>query len=155
MISQIDRLLITVDDDFYRLNDFNYPCSLYLTPEVIISLQQVFNGEDVTTLLVPRQIKQDEKNNVELEFYRLAENWKYETASLSSITKKTIHKDYLKIIEMGQDVLPFILRSLLEDTDHWFVTLKKISKEDPIPAGATFPDAVNGWLKWGQEKGLI
>lgn len=26
---QIDRLLVTIDDDFYRLNDCNYPCSLY------------------------------------------------------------------------------------------------------------------------------
>ena len=26
---QLDRLLVTVDDDFYRLNDRNYPCSLY------------------------------------------------------------------------------------------------------------------------------
>ena len=116
-------------------------------------MQQVSKGGDVPT--VPRQIKQDEKNHVELEFYRLAENWKHETASLSSIIEKTNHKDYLKIIEMGQNVLPFILRSLSEDADHWFVALKKISKEDPIPAGATFTDSVRGWLKWGEKNQLI
>ncbi len=121
---------------------------------VIISLQQVA-GEDVFTSPVPSLTEQDEKNYLELEFYRLAENWKHETASLSSIKKKVTHQDYLKIVDMGEDVLPFILRSLLKEPDHWFVALKNISKEDPIPSGATFQDSVNGWLKWGQEKGLI
>ena len=123
--------------------------------QVIFSLQQVVNEENGSTLLRSSPSSQAEKNYLELEFYRLAENWKHETASSSSISKKIKHKDYVRIIEMGQDVLPFILRSLLNEHEHWFVALKKISKEDPIPAGATFSDAVNGWLKWGQEKGLI
>jgi hypothetical protein len=92
---------------------------------------------------------------LELEFYRRAENWKYETSSLSSITKKMRHQDYLKIIEMGVDVLPFILRSLMKEPDHWFVALKSITNEDPISYGASFQDAVNGWLAWGRERDLI
>jgi hypothetical protein len=92
---------------------------------------------------------------LELEFYRRAENWKYETSSFSSITKKMRHQDYLKIIEMGVNVLPFILRSLMKEPDHWFVALKSITNEDPIPYGASFQDSVNGWLAWGRERDLI
>ena len=123
--------------------------------EAIVSLQQIFNEEDMLALPVTRQTKQDKQNDLELEFYRLAENWKHETASLSSVTKKMNHKDYIKIIKMGQAVLPFILRSLLKEPDYWFVALKKISNEDPNPVGATFSDSVTGWLQWGKKNQLI
>jgi putative addiction module CopG family antidote len=120
-----------------------------------IATEQVIDSEAVFESLKSIPIEQNENNYLELEFYRLAENWKHETASLSSISKKINHQNYLKIVEMGNAVLPFILRALLKEPDHWFVALKNISKEDPIPSGATFQDSVNGWLKWGQEKGLI
>jgi hypothetical protein len=47
---------------------------------------------------------------------------------------------------MGGNVLPFILRSLMKEPDHWFVALKSITNEDPIPYGASFQDSVNGWI---------
>jgi putative addiction module CopG family antidote len=120
-----------------------------------IATGQEIDGEAVFTSLGSSLSKQSPKKYLELEFYRLAENWKHETASFSSISKKINHQDYVKIVAMGNDVLPLILRSLLQEPDHWFVALKNISKEDPIPAGTTFSDSVSGWLKWGQEKGLI
>lgn len=101
------------------------------------------------------RLLQERENHLELEFYRLAENWKHETAALSSIKKKVNHQDYLRIIDIGRDVLPFILRSLLRDPDRWFVALKNISQEDPIPPDSTFQQAVSGWLQWGREQKLI
>jgi hypothetical protein len=101
------------------------------------------------------QKKPIEKKNLQQDFNRLAARWKSETESLSSIKKKITHPDYLNIIEMGYEVIPIILQSLLKEPDHWFVALNKISGEDPISYGASFQDAVIGWLQWGQRKGLF
>jgi hypothetical protein len=101
------------------------------------------------------QKKLTEKKNVQKEFNRLATRWKSETESLSSIKKKITHPDYLKIIEMGYEVIPIILQSLLKEPDHWFVALNKISGENPISYGASFQEAVIGWLQWGQRKGFF
>jgi putative addiction module CopG family antidote len=133
--------------------------SIYLKPEHERFIQaQIEKGEyshpDEAIDEAFRLLK-DRENCLELQFYRLAENWKYETASISSIKKKVNHQDYLRIVEMGRDVLPFILRSLLREPDCWFVALKSISQEDPILPGATFQQAVSGWLQWGREQRLI
>jgi hypothetical protein len=101
------------------------------------------------------QKKPVDKKSLQQEFNRLATRWKSDTESLSSIKKKITHPDYLKIIEMGYEVVPIILQSLLKEPDHWFVALNKISGEDPISYGASFQEAVIGWLQWGQRKGFF
>jgi hypothetical protein len=108
-----------------------------------------------STQWILSQKKPTEKKNLQQEFNLLSTRWKSETESLSSIKKKITHPDYLKIIEMGSEVIPIILQSLLKDPDHWFVALNKISGENPISYGASFQDAVIGWLQWGQSKGFF
>jgi hypothetical protein len=108
-----------------------------------------------STQWILNQKKPTEKKNLQQEFNRLATRWKSETESLSSVKKKTTHPDYLKIIEMGSEVIPIILQSLLKEPDHWFVALNKISSENPISYGASFQEAVIGWLQWGQRKGFF
>lgn len=108
-----------------------------------------------STQWILSQKKPTEKKNLQQEFNQLAARWKSETESLSSIKKKITHPDYLKIIEMGYEVIPIILQSLLKEPDHWFVALNKISGENPISYGASFQEAVIGWLQWGQRKGLF
>ena len=45
--------------------------------EFIFSLQQVVNGEEILTSPGSSLINQNDKNHLELKFYRLAENWKH------------------------------------------------------------------------------
>ena len=95
------------------------------------------------------------KNLKQKEFVQLAAKWKEETAGSSSLSKKLINLSYLRIIAMGEIVVPLILQELKHSPDHWFVALKAITNADPVVNGASFDEAVNDWLKWGQNQGLI
>jgi len=95
------------------------------------------------------------KNLKQKEFAELAVKWKEETAGSSSISKKLLNLSYLRIIAMGEIVVPLILQELKHSPDHWFVALKAITNADPVANGANFDQAVNAWLKWGQNQGLI
>ena len=92
--------------------------------------------------------------SIEEEFHQLAANWRSETTAFSSLRKKVNNANYLKIIEMGQAVLPLILKSMSAEPQHWFVALKSISGEDPVPHGANFYEAVDAWLAWGRAKSV-
>lgn len=89
------------------------------------------------------------------KFEKLANDWYEETCGFSSITKKITNFNYLKIIALGQAVVPLILHSLAQRPDHWFVALKALTDQDPIKPGDNFEQAVEAWLNWGKKEGLI
>jgi hypothetical protein len=92
---------------------------------------------------------------LELEFRELVKKWRKETQHISSVKKMIKHPAYQRIIEMGQEVLPLLLRELNSHRDHWLVALNAITGEDPAPEDATFTEAVDAWLAWGREKGYL
>ncbi len=95
--------------------------------------------------------------DMEGTFRELAEQWHRETDYLSSISKKINHPAYRAIIDMGNPVVPLLLRELRDRPGLWFEALKKITGETPVPAEAKSDprQAREAWLRWGQEKGLI
>ena len=86
-------------------------------------------------------------------FNELASRWQNETCGLSSITKKITNFNYLKIIAMGKTVVPLILP--LSSQNHWFVALKALTDQDPTSPNSSFEEAVEAWLNWGKQEGLI
>lgn len=89
------------------------------------------------------------------EFKSHVERWKRATIHASSLSKMTTHPSYRRLMGMGRDILPFLLRELSERPDHWLVALNAITGEDPAPAGSTFTKAVDAWLAWGRRKGYL
>lgn len=85
---------------------------------------------------------------VEERFRRLAANWRAETAYLSSSTEMFEHPAYREIIELGQDVVPLLLRDLEKEPDHWFWALMVITSANPVsPADAGNLDRMaEAWL---------
>lgn len=92
---------------------------------------------------------------LELEFRAHANKWRRDTQHTSSVTKMITHSSYLRIIGMGREIIPLLLRELDEHRDHWLVALNAITGEDPAPEGGNFNDAVEAWLAWGREKGCL
>jgi len=41
------------------------------------------------------------------------------------------------------------------DSAEWFWALNAITGTDPVPAGSTFQEAAEAWLKWGRERGYL
>ena len=97
--------------------------------------------------------RRDDDSALEQLFHEHVERWKSETGHLSSVAKMVIHPSYLRIIGLGHEGLPLILRELRKRPDHWLIALNAITGEDPAPVGATFRDAVGAWIKWGESRG--
>ena len=92
------------------------------------------------------------------EFCRIADSWQKATRHLSSPSDKYEHRDYQKIIEMGEEIIPVLLLNTrsFRSTD-WICALETITKENPVPvehAGNT-EMLRHYWLKWGEEKGYL
>lgn len=90
-------------------------------------------------------------DETEQKFRRLVKQWREETEHLSSITKASMHPAYQRIIGMGYQAIPLLLRELQTDPDHWFWALNAITEQDPAQSEETFDGAVRAWLKWGRD----
>jgi len=92
---------------------------------------------------------------IEERFDRLAAIWKSETRFLSSTTKMAEHPAYQEIMTMGDEVVPFILRELETEPDHWFKALRAITGAEPVVAAdaGNVPKMAKAWLSWGREHG--
>ena len=98
--------------------------------------------------------RRDEGGTLEGAFRDHVDRWKRDTGHFSSIARMTAHPSYLRIIGMGREGLPFLLKELRDNPDHWLVALNAITGEDAAPEGATFRDAVDAWIRWGHDKGF-
>ena len=90
------------------------------------------------------------------KFYSLAEAWRRDVRLTSSFTEMILHPAYQRIIGMGFETLPFLLRELERKPDHWFWALTAITGVDPVPPEdrGKLRKMVEAWLRWGKEQGL-
>ena len=104
------------------------------------------------------QVKRKPTTELEREFQELARQWRHDTGHFSFVSQMTRHPAYQSIIEMGEPVIPIILKDLQRQPDHWFPALAAISGESP-----PIPKEYRGrmmaitkiWLEWGKAKGYI
>ncbi|MEY2493854.1 MAG: hypothetical protein QOJ45_346 [Verrucomicrobiota bacterium] len=88
-------------------------------------------------------------------FEGLRQKWENETAIDSSVAKKSMHPAYQRIIGMGPDVIPLILRDLRRRRAHWFWALNAITGDSPADGESTVECAIDAWIRWGKDRGLI
>ena len=103
--------------------------------------------------ILPGRIQPDE--DMEKTFRLLADKWREETAYFSLALKKAVHPAYQRIIGMGPNAIPLILRELEQRPGHWFWALNAIAGEDPARPDDNFDQAVEAWLRWGRTKGYL
>ncbi len=96
-----------------------------------------------------------EPDELERIFNGLAEEWRQETAMLSFVDKKVMHPAYQRIIGLGKQAVPLILRELQERPSYWFWALTSITGADPIKPGDTFDKVATAWINWGKAQGYI
>jgi type I restriction enzyme M protein len=95
--------------------------------------------------------------SVESEFKVLAAEWKAEHGVKASVVKMAQHPAYQQIIELGEKVVPLLLKELEREPDHWFLALNKITGEDPVPSAGRghLKSMADAWVSWGKKKGLL
>ena len=89
------------------------------------------------------------------EFVELVDKWKAETAMTSSVSDFSMHPAYQRIIGLGREAVPLLLRELALRPDHWFWALKAITGVDPVPPSdrGNISKMTEAWLRWGREQG--
>jgi len=92
---------------------------------------------------------------LELQFFVLAIQWKRDTLVESSPWRMAVHPAYQRIIGLGWQAVPLILRQLACEADFWFEALVAITGEQPVlPEHAGKIEAMRlDWLCWGREHG--
>lgn len=91
------------------------------------------------------------------QFRQLARWWKRDTEYQSSPTRIAMHPAYQRIIGMGRDALPFILKDLEATQAPWFWALQAITGEEPVPEEdrGHIDRMTRAWLRWGMRKNLV
>src|SRR4051812_16080858 len=87
---------------------------------------------------------------LEVQFENLADEWERATDFESVVVRKAMHPAYQRIIGMGNDAVPLILRRLQREPRQWFWALSSITGEDPAEGETTADGAAEAWLNWGR-----
>jgi len=98
----------------------------------------------------------DVSDNLQARFLRLREEWIRGTADCSILSQIVLHPAYQQIIAMGPSVIPLILQSLVDETDHWFWALKVLNRGNDVAEGSlTMREAAVSWIDWGRKGGYL
>ena len=117
-------------------------------------MNQVIQSSTKKTRFTP---KRQTKKFVEKQFNLLAEQWYLDTLHSSAYLDRILHPAYQRIIGLGKDVIPLILRELQDAPAEWFWALRALTGEDvttPEMAGKR-GEMAKVWLNWGKENGYI
>lgn len=97
------------------------------------------------------------KDSINRKFTELKSIWENETMWFSDVSEITNNSAYREIIDLGEDVLPFIFEDLDTNNNHWFYALNSITGSDPISTNhkGIFPQMKNDWLNWASENHYI
>lgn len=89
-------------------------------------------------------------------FARHAERWRSETVFMSSVSDIALHPSYQRIIGMGWDAVPLIIRELRNQPDHWFWALRAITDVDPVPESdrGKVERMRDAWIAWADANGI-
>ncbi len=89
-------------------------------------------------------------------FYGLGRQWRQETLLSSSVTEITSSPAYREIVDMGWQIVPYILSDLRENPDHWFTALREITGANPVPPQnrGNLAAMADDWLAWAEAKGI-
>jgi hypothetical protein len=95
------------------------------------------------------------KTEIAQKFEELVDIWDREMSGSSFVGEKTSHRAYQQIIEMGDAVIPLILKELETKPNHWFVALRVITGENPVlpEQRGKIKQMTEAWLQWGKERG--
>ena|SRR6266849_1684667 len=92
---------------------------------------------------------------LEQRFRDLVASWKRDRGPYSSSARLAEHPAYQQIVGMGPEVIPFLLRELEREPDHWFRALHALTGANPVPAASQgkVREMAAAWLRWGRDQG--
>jgi hypothetical protein len=93
--------------------------------------------------------------DLETEFNALVAKWREDTFPYSSLTKQFNHPAYVRIMAMGKQGIPLVLREMQRSQDSWFYALKFMAGEDASEGIKDFDAARTAWTEWGYKHNYL
>jgi hypothetical protein len=89
-------------------------------------------------------------------FRKLADDWLDATRFTSSFSEMSNHPAYREIIDLGDQVVPLLLRELQDRPNLWFTALTQITGANPVQdkERGQIEKMRKAWLRWGKEQGF-
>lgn len=110
--------------------------------------------DDYVRVLSVRRKKCSQPERTDFEIFRESVDlWRRETWYKSSISRRTSHPAYLKIISLGQQAIPWILQELRQSPDYWFPALEALARDNFSPKANSMKELCDAWLQWGTTHG--
>ena len=90
-------------------------------------------------------------------FLTLKNQWKEETLFVSSGTVLISNSAYKEIINIGYTAIPWIIREMRKNNDHWFYALEKITGVNPIKKKnlGIVENMKQDWIDWASNKDYV
>ena len=103
----------------------------------------------------PKLLRTDKE--VAAIFRHCADSWSAETMNRSNPVDIVMHPAYQRIISLGLQGIPHILKEMMEEGGEWFWALRMITGEDPVTPehDGRVKLMKMDWLQWGREKGYV
>ncbi len=142
-----------VDDRVTMPETFHEQKATPVTHLDLPNLRVTFMSAD--DVFVP--LSQPVSAETEQSFRLHAERWYMDTLRLSSYYEKILHPEYQKILTLGTEAVPLILRELEDMPNDWFWALQILTEADPVQEHQTgdMQAMADAWLQWGHDEGYI
>ncbi len=112
-------------------------------------------GTTINSVLSIRKATPIFKETTVEKFDNLMEEWRSTRNPIDSGIEMFTNAAYQKIIGMGHEVVPLILKELEVNVDYWFWALKAITGKDPVPPAhrGRLKLMARDWLSWAKKQG--
>ncbi len=120
---------------------------------VVIRYDQIYSGiQELKSIVAPEL--NEIINETRIKFILLKNNWKEKKKLISSTTQINEIASYQEIIEIGNDVLPFIISELKKEPDFWFEALAQLTGVNPIKDENLGKVELmsKDWIEWYEQK---
>ena len=103
----------------------------------------------------PKLIRSEQE--VATLFRHYADTWAAATMNRSNPTEIVMHPAYQKIISLGLQAIPHILKEMVEEGGEWFWALRMITDENPVTPEHEGRVRLmkQDWLEWGRTRGYV
>lgn len=90
------------------------------------------------------------EDNLRKEFNELKDRWVEETLLYSNPNQIYDHPNYQQILDMGEEVVPFIIEDLKKNDHLWFHALQHLTGQNPIKNEhrGDFNLMKQDWIDW-------
>lgn len=107
-------------------------------------------AEDIRFL---QELPSYEEAGIQKRFRELADKWYEEIGGDSSLTRINSNLNYLRIIKLGERVIPLIIEELEKEPAPWFLALQVLSERDDIgqDTPGDFSKITKAWLDWSKD----